>query len=218
MRLRNRPGAQATIESYPQWVTVQPEERKGAWDQVFSNKKGPIHLEIGMGKGRFIMTMAKKYPHINFIGLELQSSVLLGALEKQLEEELPNVHMIRADARLLSDYFEPGEISHIYLNFSDPWPKNRHEKRRLTHARFLKEYQAVLKKDGQLEFKTDNRHLFEFSLLSFSAYPVRLLEVQLDLHAEDCPDNVMTEYEEKFSKKGNKIYRALIDFYPAEED
>ena len=211
MRLRHKPYAREKLNEYSQYVVKDPEGLKGQWKQRFGNEQ-PIYIEIGCGKGRFIIDMAKKYPTINFIGIELLSDVIVSALEKQIEEDLPNVQLIQVNAKNLRDIFEEDEIDRIYLTFSDPWPKNRHEKRRLTYKTFLAVYEQILKPDGELHFKTDNQKLFEYSLTSFSAYPAKLAEVYLDLHQSDVTDNVMTEYEEKFSSKGNRIYKAVLTF------
>ena len=211
MRLRHKPYAKDKLEEYDQYVVTDPSEIKGKWQKRFTNEQ-PIHIEIGCGKGQFIINMAKKFPKINFIGVELQTSVIVSALEKQIEEDLPNVQLLQVNASDLTHYFENGEVDRIYLTFSDPWPKNRHEKRRLTYKSFLKEYETILTEEGELHFKTDNQLLFEYSLVSFSDYSAKLTEVYLDLHNSDVKDNVMTEYEEKFSSKGNRIYKAVLRF------
>jgi tRNA (guanine-N7-)-methyltransferase len=211
MRLRHKPYAQDKLLEYKQYVVEKPEESKGKWTERFE-KPQPLHIEIGCGKGRFIIEMAKRYPDINFIGIELQTSVIVSALEKQIDEQLPNLQLMQVNAKDLRDYFEPGEVDRIYLTFSDPWPKNRHEKRRLTYKSFLSVYETILNDEGELHFKTDNQKLFEYSLTSFSKYDAVLEKVYLDLHNSDVEDNVMTEYEEKFSKKGNRIYKAVVVF------
>jgi len=211
MRLRNKPWADDMINDYPQYIPPAPADNKGKWDQCFV-KEHPLHIEVGTGKGQFIVEMAKRHPEINFIGVELQSNALVSALEKQLKEDLPNLKFLRADARRLNDFFEEGEINCIYLTFSDPWPKTRHEKRRLTFKTFLSIYENILAVDGEIQFKTDNRKLFEYSLVSFSHYGMKLNDVYLDLHNSDIEENVMTEYEEKFSKKGNVIYKVHATF------
>lgn len=211
MRLKNRPGAKEKLEAHPEHVVQKPETLKGKWHERFNNEN-PIHIEVGTGKGRFIIETAKKFPEINFIGIELQTSVLLAVLEKQLEEELPNLQLLQANAADLLNFFEEGEIKRIYLNFSDPWPKNRHEKRRLTYTSFLSTYEKILDTAGELIFKTDNQGLFEYSLVSFSTYGMKLKDVKLDLHQSEVEDNIMTEYEEKFSQKGNRIYRVIAEF------
>lgn len=211
MRLRHKPYAQDKLLEYKQYVVEKPEESKGKWTERFE-KAQPLHIEIGCGKGRFIIEMAKRYPEINFIGIELQTSVIVSALEKQIEEQLPNLQLMQVNAKDLREYFEAGEVDRIYLTFSDPWPKNRHEKRRLTYKSFLSVYETILNDIGELHFKTDNQKLFEYSLTSFSKYDAVLEKVYLDLHKSDVEDNVMTEYEEKFSKKGNRIYKAVVMF------
>lgn len=211
MRLRNKPWAEDYIAEHPQYVLQNAEEIKGKWAEQFGNNN-PIHIEIGMGKGQFIVESARLNPEINFIGIEQQSSVIVTALEKQVEAELPNLKFLHENGRDLTDYFSNGEVNRIYLTFSDPWPKNRHEKRRLTYKTFLKVYETLLSEDGQLHFKTDNRGLFEYSLVSFSNYGMLLEEVFLDLHESDYEGNIMTEYEEKFSAKGHPIYRVHASF------
>lgn len=198
------------IEEYPEYVVKELETVKGKWQSRFSQTQ-PLHIEIGCGKGRFIIEMAKRYPEINFIGIELQTSVIVTALEKQLEEKLPNLQLLQANANELESYFEAGEVERIYLTFSDPWPKNRHEKRRLTYKDFLSIYKTILKNDGELHFKTDNQGLFEYSLVSFSQFKAILKEVYLDLHNTE-QENIMTEFEERFSKKGNRICKAVLTF------
>lgn len=211
MRLRNKPWAEDYIAEHPQYVLQNAEEIKGKWAEQFGNNN-PIHIEVGMGKGQFIVESARLNPEINFIGIEQQSSVIVTALEKQVEAELPNLKFLHENGRDLTDYFSNGEVNRIYLTFSDPWPKNRHEKRRLTYKTFLKVYETLLSEDGQLHFKTDNRGLFEYSLVSFSNYGMLLEEVFLDLHESDYEGNIMTEYEEKFSAKGHPIYRVHASF------
>lgn len=213
MRARYKPWAADLIESHPEIVIPEPEKLKGKWQQEFGNSQ-PLHIEAGTGKGRFIIGMAKANPEINYIGIELFDSVIVTALESVLEspEGVPNLRLLRVDAKNLADYFEKAEVDRLYLNFSDPWPKTRHAKRRLTHASFLKIYQSILPENGEIHFKTDNRGLFEYSLTSISDYGMLLKEVSLDLHANEPEWNIMTEYEEKFSKKGQPIYRMEAQF------
>lgn len=208
MRLRNKPRAGTVISDHPNIVIPDPENRKGNWQEVFGNSN-PIHIEVGMGKGQFVLGMAKANPDINYIGIELYDSVLLSALERILkeEEEVPNLRLLNVNAQDMSDFFAKGDISRVYLNFSDPWPKNRHAKRRLTHEIFLRLYEDILPDEAEIHFKTDNRGLFEYSLVSMSQYGMKLQDVSLDLHVNEPEGNVMTEYEEKFSKKGQPIYR-----------
>ena len=202
MRLRKKPGAEETLKENEDFVVNNPEEWRGKWDEKFGNHH-PIHVEVGTGKGQFIIEMAKRHKEINFIGIELQTSVLFAVLEKQLDEQLPNLQLIQFNALEIKDIFQEGEVAKVYLNFSDPWLKNRHEKRRLTHPQFLKQYQSILSPTGELQMKTDNQSLFEYSLITFSQTKWTLTEVSLDLHAEEDEDNIQTEFEEKYSKKGN---------------
>ncbi|GEQ33046.1 tRNA (guanosine(46)-N7)-methyltransferase TrmB [Marinilactibacillus psychrotolerans] len=211
MRLRNKPGAEDKLLAYGQYVVSTPEEWKGRWNERF-DKKQPLHIEIGMGKGRFLIEMAKQNPGINYIGIELQTSVIVSALEKQIEEGLPNVQLLQVNAQNLQSFFDKGEVDRIYLTFSDPWPKNRHEKRRLTYKDFLYSYETILDEQGELHFKTDNQKLFEYSLISFSEKGMILKELYLDLHNSEVENNIMTEYEEKFSRKGNRIYKTVAYF------
>ncbi|MFK3958067.1 tRNA (guanosine(46)-N7)-methyltransferase TrmB [Guptibacillus hwajinpoensis] len=211
MRQRNKPWAEEMFAKNPQFVPANPTDRKGNWKDVFDNSN-PIHLEVGTGKGQFIIGMAKQNPDVNFVGLELSSSVMVSALEKLIEEDVPNVRLLNENAQDLSTIFEENEVSRVYLNFSDPWPKNRHEKRRLTNNTFLDLYRDVMKPNGEVHFKTDNQGLFEYSLHSFSLYGMILNQVSLNLHQSNMEDNVMTEYEEKFSSKGSRIYRCEAQF------
>ncbi|EHJ52870.1 tRNA (guanosine(46)-N7)-methyltransferase TrmB [Streptococcus macacae] len=211
MRVRKRKGAKEHLENNPQYVIVHPEKAKGRWQEVFGNQN-PIHIEVGSGKGSFITGIAAQNPHINYIGIDIQTSVLSHALDKVLASSLPNVRLLLADGSSLKNYFADSEIALLYLNFSDPWPKKRHEKRRLTSITFLDVYRQILPEKGEIHFKTDNRGLFEYSLASFSQYGMILERVWLDLHASDFEGNVMTEYEEKFSQKGQVIYRLEASF------
>lgn len=206
MRVRHKPWAKDQLAANKQWVIADPDEKKGQWNQVFGNQH-PIHLEIGTGKGQFLIGMAKANPEVNFIGIEFQPSIIVEALDKLLETPLENLRLLNANAADLPNFFSEGEVAVIYLNFSDPWPKNRHEKRRLTYSSFLDHYKKVLGEEGRIELKTDNQGLFEYSLERFSASGFILKEVSLDLHAISDLKNVKTEYEEKFSKKGHRIYR-----------
>ena len=211
MRLKNVPGAREFVALHPYTIS-EPATYKGRWSEVFGNDH-PIHLEIGMGKGRFLMTMAMQNPQINFIGMEMYSSVLMRALQKQNELQLTNIRFICMDARLLEDIFSPGEIRQIYLNFSDPWPKERHAKRRLTSPQFLARYRKILPLGACVRFKTDNRDLFEFSLASAQESDWLIRCCSYDLHHSDyAQGNVMTEYEERFSSKGNPIF--LMEIVP----
>ncbi|ABN45278.1 tRNA (guanosine(46)-N7)-methyltransferase TrmB [Streptococcus sanguinis] len=211
MRVRNRKGATELLEAHPQYVILNPADAKGRWQEIFGNDH-PIHVEVGSGKGAFVSGMAKANPEINYIGIDIQKSVLSYALDKVLATDVPNIKLLWVDGSDLTDYFEEGEIDRLYLNFSDPWPKKRHEKRRLTYQSFLATYQQILPENGEIHFKTDNRGLFEYSLVSFSQYGMKLKGVWLDLHASDFEDNVLTEYEQKFANKGQVIYRVEAAF------
>ncbi len=210
MRLRNIKGADEAIER-SEFVIKNPEEHKEKWTEVFGNNN-PIHMEIGMGKGQFIMELAEQNPQINYIGVERYSSVLLRALQKREGKELTNLFFLCQDAKKIEDMFGRDEISKIYLNFSDPWPKDRHAKRRLTSKEFLNRYKKILDKSGQIEFKTDNRPLFEFSLEQVEEAGWLLEEYTFDLHHNEkmCQGNVMTEYEQKFSAMGNPICKMIL--------
>ena len=211
MRLRNVKGSRETIAAN-EFALKNPEQYKGKWNEVFEQNL-PIHIEIGMGKGQFLMKMAELHPDIHYIGIEKYSSVLVRALEKIEENPLPNIHFIRMDAENITQVFEKGEVEQIYLNFSDPWPKDRHAKRRLTSRQFLERYDNILKDNGKIIFKTDNRALFDFSLeeVKEAGWSVELCTFDLH-HSEYLEGNVMTEYEEKFVKKGNPICKMIIHY------
>ena len=211
MRVRKRKGAEEHLANHPQYVILEPEAAKGKWHELFGNDN-PIHIEVGSGKGAFITGMAQQNPDINYIGIDIQLSVLSYALDKVLASGAENVKLLRVDGSALTNYFEDGEVDMMYLNFSDPWPKSRHEKRRLTYKTFLDTYKQILPENGEIHFKTDNRGLFEYSWSSFSQYGMVLNKVWLDLHASDYEGNVMTEYERKFSEKGQVIYRGEAQF------
>ncbi len=204
MRLRNITGSREMIAE-SEFTLKDPEQYKGHWSEVFGNSN-PIHIEIGMGKGRFITELAALHPEINYIGIEKYSTVLVKAIEKRKKLELKNLWFLRFDAEYVRDLFEKGEVDRIYLNFSDPWPKDRHAKRRLTSACYLEKYASFLADGGYVEFKTDNLPLFEFSLEEAKTAGWDLSEVTYDLHASEYAEgNIMTEYEEKFSSLGNPI-------------
>ena len=212
MRLRNVPRAEGTIQNHPA-VIKRPEAQKGCWRQVFGNSK-PIHIEIGMGKGRYLLTMASLHPDVNFVGIERYTSVLLRAVEKFDTEEfkmLKNIRFVCMDARDVAEVFAHGEVERIYLNFSDPWPKARHEKRRLTSHEFLERYEQILVPGGTLEFKTDNTELFNFSLEQVKSSSWTLEHYTYDLHHHEIMNegNAMTEYDEKFSARGNPINKLI---------
>ena len=210
MRLRNISGSREMIAD-SKYVIQDAENQKGKIKTYFE-KEQPIRIEIGMGKGRFIMQMAEENPEINFIGIEKYSSVLLRAIQKMEQNELPNLRFIRMDAEDITEVFEKGEVDRIFLNFSDPWPKDRHAKRRLPSKEFLKRYDEILKKDGVIEFKTDNRDLFDFAVEQLEPAGWKAEVITYDLHHDPvlCEGNIMTEYEEKFSSMGNPICKYII--------
>ena len=212
MRLRNNPKALDIMKENTHLVVVDPRNYKGKWCEIFDNNN-PIYIEIGMGKGDFIYQHALNNPHINYVGIEKYPSVLASAINKmKIKDKVSNLRLITFDAIELNDIFEKDELDLIYLNFSDPWPKSRHEKRRLTSATFLDVYKNNLKAKGSIEFKTDNRGLFEYSLTSFNNYLMKFKYVSLDLHnSEYFEENVMTEYEQKFCIKG-PIYKLVAKF------
>lgn len=210
MRLRNIPGANDAIAESP-YVIQNPKEWAGKQSQHFI-KEQPLYIEIGMGKGKFLIESAATNPEINYIGIELYSSVLLRALQKMEAEPLTNLKFMCLDAREIEEVFGQGEVDNIYLNFSDPWPKDRHAKRRLPSREFLARYDFILKEDGRLEFKTDNRGLFDFAVeeLPFANWKAELITYDLHADQELCENNIMTEYEEKFSAIGNPICKYII--------
>lgn len=210
MRLKNVPGSRDVIAE-SNLVIHEPENEKGNWSQIFGNDH-PIHIEVGMGKGKFIYEMAKIHPEINYIGIEKYSSVLLRAIQKMEKEPLNNLKFIRMDAEGIAEVFAKDEVDRIYLNFSDPWPKDRHAKRRLPSREFLARYDKFLKKDGVLEFKTDNRGLFDFAIEELPEAGWKAEKITYDLHHDEemAEGNIMTEYEEKFSSMGNPIYKYII--------
>lgn len=214
MRLRNITGSREVIADSPYVVQEEIQcECPGRWKEIFGNDS-PIHIEIGMGKGKFIHTMAKEHPFINYVGIEKYSSVLLRAVRKMEREELGNLKFLRMDAEDIGKVFGAGEVGKIYLNFSDPWPKDRHAKRRLPSRQFLARYAVILEPGGRLEFKTDNRELFDFALGELEPAGWQADAVTYDLHGDEkmMEGNVMTEYEEKFSSLGNPICKYIIHY------
>ena len=209
MRLRNIPGADEAIADSPHCIQ-EPMAEKGRWHLIFGNEN-PIHIEIGMGKGQFIMKLAKEHPDINYIGIERYSSVLLRALQKMEIEPLPNIRFLCMDASIITEVFDEEEVAKIYLNFSDPWPKERHAKRRLTSRQFFERYDKILARNGVVEFKTDNDALFAFSMEEVAEAGWTLDAHTFDLHHDPVLNegNVMTEYEEKFSSLGHPIHKLI---------
>ncbi len=215
MRLRRKPWVDEAIHDFDDFVVSRDqtigEERQGHWAEEFG-RSAPLHVELGTGKGDFISQLAARHPEINYIGIEMQQDVLYQAAKKVREQELKNVRLLVFDINHIENIFAPGEVARFYVNFCDPWPKKRHAKRRLTHRGFLEKYRRLLAPGGELHFKTDNRPLFDFSLEEFQAMGLPVTEVSYDLHAEDMPDNIETEYERKFSAKGEKINRCVVHF------
>lgn len=205
MRLRNIKNKEEILNN-SKYIILNPKEYKGKWNNVFKNNN-PIYIEIGMGKGKFILENALKYPNINFIGIEKYDSVIARAIKKIDEHEINNLKLIRIDANELNDVFDK-EIDLIYLTFSDPWPKDRHAKRRLSHSDFLKIYDDIFKNYKKIEMKTDNRKLFEYSVVSFSKYGYVIEQISTDLH-KDEENIITTEYEDKFVKLGFPIYKVI---------
>ena len=212
MRLRNITGSREAIAESPYVVQEEMHSQcRGKWREIFGNEN-PVHIEIGMGKGKFIHTMAKEHPKVNYVGIEKYSSVLLRAIQKMEQEELSNLKFLRMDAERIGDVFGPEEVERIYLNFSDPWPKDRHAGRRLPSGAFLERYRRILGAGGWLEFKTDNRVLFDFAVDQLIPAGWEAVEITYDLHGDErlMEGNVMTEYEEKFSAMGNPICKYII--------
>jgi len=204
MRLRKIKDANIKMKQFSEFIVLEPNLHQGKWKEVFKNEN-KIFLEIGMGKGQFIRQNANQESNINFIGCEVSESIMLRALRKH-HKELKNIKYINCDALDLDKVFMHQEISKIYLNFSDPWPKNRHEKRRLTSKIYLDIYRLILTENGEIELKTDNRVFFEYCLVQFNNYNFKFLDVILDLHKDGDKDILTTEYEDKYKEKGNKIY------------
>ncbi|MCM3127438.1 MULTISPECIES: tRNA (guanosine(46)-N7)-methyltransferase TrmB [unclassified Paenibacillus] len=217
MRLRGRKGIRENLESQTDLVILNPEEYKGKWADLFGNGK-PIHVEFGMGKGQFISQMSYRNQDVNYIGIDMYDELVRRASDKAriawAEEELetpPNLKLALANIENILDVFEQGEVERIYLNFSDPWPKSKHARRRLTHPRFLDKYKEVLNSRGQIHFKTDSETLFEFSINSFADYGLQMTNISLNLHRDGLnEEHVMTEYEQKFMGKGMNIHRVEV--------
>lgn len=208
MRLKKVPEAEKRVGESP-FVITNPKEYQGKYQTLFENDN-PIHIEIGTGKGKFVTEMAQMHPDINYIGIEKYDSVLLRALEKQELLELPNLKLMLLDAKEIDCVFQ-NEITCVYLNFSDPWPKKRHAKRRLTSSEFLKAYDVIFKGKKEIIMKTDNRKLFEYSVISLTEYGYHIKELSLNLYDDNMPENIATEYEEKFHNLGFPIYRVVVE-------
>ncbi|UEX90933.1 tRNA (guanosine(46)-N7)-methyltransferase TrmB [Staphylococcus ratti] len=211
MRMRNKPWAETYLREHVDIVDLDCDHKQQV--AMWFEKKQPIHIEIGSGMGKYITTLAAQNPDINYIAIERDKNVMIRVLDKVLEHNLKNIKLLCNDAVVLTDYFLPHEINRIYLNFSDPWPKTRHAKRRLTNHRFLEIYKQILERDGEIHFKTDNRGLYAYSLESMSQFGMYFTKINLNLHQEDEGDNIPTEYEHKFSEKGSRIYRMEAKFH-----
>lgn len=216
MRLRNKPWAVKLVQEHPESVIDRPDPtQKIDWSKRFADISKPLEIEVGPGKGKFITTMAEKHPEKNFVALELQMTAAGIILRSKLAQNLPNLQILCADAANIDCFFKKHSANTIYLNFSDPWPKTRHEKRRLTYKTFLQKYQTVLQENGQIQFKTDNAGLFAYSLQSMNNYEMHFDFVTVDLHNEKediLTSNIETEYEHKFASQGNPIYALHADF------
>ncbi|AOT71017.1 tRNA (guanosine(46)-N7)-methyltransferase TrmB [Geosporobacter ferrireducens] len=206
MRRRKKPGSEEKLLSKDKLVVAEPERYKGTWHTYFQ-QKGEIHVEIGTGRGQFLTTMAERNPHINYVGIEMKEEVLLQAVIKAEEKKLQNIAFLWLDANRLTEIFEDSELQRMFINFCDPWPKNRWAKRRLTYRGFLEIYKNLLAASGEIHFKTDNAKLFEFSLNEFSHCDFQLKKITFDLHQSDLQENITTEYEDKFVQMGKPIYR-----------
>ena len=210
MRLRRKPWIDEAILDYADFLSIGwPENCRGCWQDIFARGERPLWVELGTGKGQFIAGLAAQHEDVNIIGIELQRGVLYYAGQKVAAAELANVRLVEGDISELPNAFAPGEVDRFYLNFCDPWPKARHAKRRLTHRGFLEKYATLLAPQGEIHFKTDNHDLFYFSIEEFQALGWTLRDVTDDLHQNEPAENVRTEYEQKFSAKGQPIYRLV---------
>lgn len=212
MRMRRKKNRDARFDNCIDIAVLDPENHKGKWNELFGNSN-PVHVEIGCGKGGFILELARRNPEINYVAIEKCLDVIILAMEKIKAVEIKNVKFYCGDANNLTDIFENGEVERIYLNFSDPWKKSKQAKRRLTYVTFLEKYKQILTGDGQVHFKTDNRPLFDFSLEQFEEFGANVSELTFDLHnSEYNENNIMTEYEKNFSEKGFTINRCVVSF------
>jgi tRNA (guanine-N7-)-methyltransferase len=210
MRLRHVKGASEKVRAYPDLLFDDVLHEKIDLTILFL-KSQPLHVEIGMGKGQFLYRLAKQYPHLNFVGIEKFDSAIVKALDRLLLDPLDNLRLIRADATYIDKLFEANTLDRIYLNFSDPWPKARHEKRRLTHPNFLQKYKTLLQKNKEIHFKTDNRELFDYSVETMKQFEMGITYLTYDLHHEQT-DIIMTEFEERFVSLGQPIFKLTAKF------
>ena len=212
MRMRRKKNRDTRFDNCIDVAVLDPENYKGKWNELFDNSN-PVHVEIGCGKGGFILELARRNPKINYVAIEKCLDVIILAMEKIKAAEIKNVKFYCGDANNLTDIFENGEVERIYLNFSDPWKKSKQAKRRLTYVTFLEKYKQILTGEGQVHFKTDNRPLFDFSLEQFEEFGADVSELTFDLHNSEYNDNnIMTEYEKNFSEKGFTINRCVVSF------
>lgn len=212
MRMRRKKHREQRLDNCSDYIIPNITDYKNNIKSIFPNKRKPLHIEIGCGKGSFVCGMAKLLPNVNFLAIEKNSDVLLMAAEKIKNENLKNVKFVRGDAAFFNEFDSKTKCDRIYINFCDPWHKSGHKKRRLTYKTFLEMYKKLLKRGGELHFKTDNAPLFEFSLNSFADFGLRLKNITLDLHKSGFENNVVTEYEKAFSDKGQPIYRCEAKF------
>lgn len=215
MRIRRKKNTEQNLKNFSDFVILDEigENFKNNWRKIFDeNISRELFVELGTGKGDFIVSMAEKFPQKNFLGLEMEKEVILKAARKIQEKNLKNIRLVLFDINKISEIFAENEIDRIFINFCDPWPKKKHSKRRLTHINFLQMYKKILKNGGEIHFKTDNRDLFEFSLEQFALMNLKISDLTFDLHADEPAENIRTEYENKFSALGTKINRCVIHF------
>ena len=213
MRIRKKPHTEEKLQSFSNFVTIESigEEKKGTWRKIFGDDLSrELFVELGMGKGDFITALAEKNPDKDFVGLEMEKEVVLKAARKIQEKNLKNIRLAVFDINKIAEIFAENEIDRLYINFCDPWPKKRHAKRRLTYSTFLEMYKKILKPGGEIHFKTDNKDLFDFSLEQFAEKNFEVRDLTFDLHANEPPENIRTEYENKFSAQGFKINRCVV--------
>lgn len=219
MRRRRKPGSKEKLLSHVEYLTDTPQDFKGKWKTDWFKNDKPIHLELGAGRAAFSVKLAQKYPEKNFIAIELKEEVMLPGVEQAKELGLENIAFVWVNIMNIHEIFDTNEIDHIYLNFSDPWPKNRHYKRRLTYRGFLKKYSEILKPDGWVEFKTDSSSLFEFTLNECAELKLPMKDIGLDLHNRNSLDEIITtDYEEKYVAQGRHIHRMLFGLAPLQVD
>lgn len=211
MRIRKKPNVGEKLKDFAAFVSTEKigAEKAGHWREIFGNEN-PLYVELGFGKGDFIAQSAEKNPQINFLGLEIEPTVVLAAARKIFEKNLPNVRLAVFNINSVAEIFAEGEVDRLYINFCDPWPKKRHAKRRLTYITFLEMYKKILAPDAEIHFKTDNRDLFDFSLEQFELAGLKVSDVTNDLHAAEPPENIRTEYENRFAALGVPINRCVV--------